>query len=70
MSEDAIQQEQMGPKSHWSMGMAVGTMVAGGVLILVPWFLTVEEGSALHYVKVGIGMIGFITLCVGAYKRP
>ena len=27
MSEEMVQQEQMGPKSHWSMGTAVGVMV-------------------------------------------
>jgi hypothetical protein len=70
MAEDVVSQEKIGPKTHWSRSAAVAVMVAGGALILTPWLLTVEEGSVWHYVKVGVGVVGFVALCLGAYKRP
>lgn len=70
MSEELEPQAHMGPKTHWPMPVSMGVMVAGGALILIPWFFTVEEGSPLHLLKVGVGVLGFIALCLGAYKRP
>jgi hypothetical protein len=70
MAEEVESKEKAGPKVRWSMQMAVAVMVAGGALILIPWFVTVEEGTVAHYAKVGVGVVGFVALCLGAYKRP
>jgi hypothetical protein len=70
MTEDVVSPEKSGPKNPWSMQVAVTVMIVGGALILIPWFLTVEEGTTAYYLKVAVGMVGFVTLCLGAYKRP
>ncbi len=70
MAEDGVSQEKAGPKNRWSMRTAVAVMVAGGVLILIGWLVPVEEGSPTHYAKVAVGLVGFVALCLGAYKRP
>ena len=70
MAEEVVSQKKAGPKSHWSMQTAVAVMVVGGVLILIAWFVSVEEGSMAHYAKVAMGLVGFVALCLGAYKRP
>ncbi len=69
MADEGVEKKP-GPKAHWSMQTAVAVMVAGGALILIPWLVTVEEGSVAHYAKVGVGVVGFVALCLGAYKRP
>jgi hypothetical protein len=46
-------------------------MVAGGLMIVIPWFFfAAEQGSALQIVKTLVGVVGFVVLCVGAYYRP
>jgi len=70
MSEEVIQKEQ-GPKKRFSKSASVGVMVAGGLMIVIPWFFfAAEQGSALQIVKTLVGVIGFVVLCVGAYYRP
>jgi hypothetical protein len=58
------------PKKRLTRPQAIAVMVAGAVLIVVPWLINAEQGSALQLVKVGVGLVGFIALCVGAYLRP
>lgn len=70
MSEQIVPHEESGPKTRWSKAFAYSTMMAGGALVLFPWFLTVPEDSPLHLAKVAVGLTGFIVLCFGAYKRP
>jgi len=70
MAEEVEQPKVAGPKNPWSKPVAMTMMVVGGALILIPWLLTVEEGTVAYYAKVGVGMAGFVLLCVGAYKRP
>lgn len=70
MVDELMDQQATGPKVRWTKQVAVSAMVGGGALILLPWFMQVEEGTALHFAKVGVGLLGFIILCIGAYKRP
>ena len=64
-------QEVIGPKKRLSKAAAVGVMVAGGLLILIPWFfVSAEQGSSVHLVKTLVGVTGFVVLCLGAYYRP
>ena len=70
MADEVVSQQKSGPKTHWSMQTAIAVMVAGGALILIAWFVSVEEGSMAHYIKIGAGLVGFVALCLGAYKRP
>ena len=69
MSEDVIQ--KVGPKKHLSKAASIAVMVAGGLMILIPWFFfTAEQGSALQISKTLVGVVGFGVLCIGAYYRP
>ena len=48
MSEETTQKE-LGPKKHLSKNGSIGVMVAGGLMILIPWFFfPAEQGSALQ----------------------
>ena len=70
MSEETIQNQQ-GPKTRLSKSTSIGVMVAGGLMILIPWFFfAAEQGSTLQIAKTLVGVVGFVVLCVGAYYRP
>jgi hypothetical protein len=70
MSEETTPKE-IDPKTRLSKNVAIGVMVAGGLLILIPWFFfPAEQGSTLQIVKTVIGVAGFAVLCAGAYYRP
>jgi hypothetical protein len=70
MSEETTQ-APVGPKKRISKSTAIGVMVAGGLMIVIPWFLfPAEQGSAVQIVKTVVGAAGFCILCVGAYYRP
>jgi hypothetical protein len=70
MSEETNQKE-IGPKRRLSKNGSIGVMVAGGLMILIPWFFfTAEQGSVLQIVKTIVGVAGFAILCAGAYYRP
>jgi hypothetical protein len=69
MAEETRQ--KFGPKKHVSKGVSIGVMVAGGLMILSPWFfIPAEQGSRLYIMKALVGVAGFCVLCVGAYYRP
>ncbi len=59
-----------GPKRRLTKSRAVSVMVAGGVILVAPWFIPSEQGSTLQLVKTGISSVGFIALCLGSYFRP
>ncbi len=70
MSEEGTQ-AQVGPKKRLSKNTAIAVMVAGGLMIVIPWFFfPAEQGSALQIAKTIVGAAGFCILCVGAYYRP
>jgi hypothetical protein len=70
MSEETVPTQQ-GPRKRFSKSTSVGVMVAGGLMIVIPWFFfAAEQGSALQIVKTLVGAVGFVVLCVGAYYRP
>jgi VIT1/CCC1 family predicted Fe2+/Mn2+ transporter len=70
MSEETTE-APVGPRKRLSKSTAIAVMVAGGLMIVIPWFfLPAEQGSALQIVKTLVGVIGFVVLCVGAYYRP
>jgi len=70
MSEETIQ-APVGPKKRISKSTAIGVMVAGGLMIVIPWFFVPsEQESSLQIVKTVVGAVGFCVLCVGAYYRP
>ena len=70
MSEEAVPKE-VGPKKRLSKNVAITVMVAGGLMILIPWFFfPAEQGSTLQIGKTIVGAAGFCILCVGAYYRP
>lgn len=70
MSEETAQQ-QLGPRKHLSKNASVAVMVAGGLMILIPWFFfAAEQGSGVQIAKTTIGVVGFAVLCLGAYYRP
>ncbi len=59
-----------GPKKRLTKPQAVSLMVGGGVLLVAPWFIPSEQGSTLYMMKVVLGLVGFIVICVGSYFRP
>jgi hypothetical protein len=70
MAEETVQ-KVAGPKKRFSKGGAIGVMVLGGLMILIPWFfIPAEQGSTLQIAKTLVGVAGFAALCVGAYYRP
>jgi len=69
MAEE-IKQGQVGPKKRLSKQQAIAVMVGGAVLLVLPWFITTEQGSTAQIVKTLVGVIGFCVLCAGAYFRP
>jgi hypothetical protein len=70
MSEETTQ-APVGPKKRLSKSTAIGVMVAGGLMIVIPWFFVPsEQESSLQIVKTVVGAVGFCVLCVGAYYRP
>jgi hypothetical protein len=58
------------PNKRLTKSQAVSMMVAGGVILVAPWFIPSEQGSTLFFVKTGISLVGFIALCLGSYFRP
>ena len=70
MSEETTQ-APVGPRKRMSKSTAIGVMVVGGLMIVIPWFFfPAEQGSAVQIVKTVVGAAGFCILCVGAYYRP
>jgi len=70
MSEETVQKNP-GPKKRLSKSGAIGLMVLGGIMILIPWFFfAAETGSTLQIGKTIVGAVGFVVLCLGAYLRP
>jgi hypothetical protein len=62
--------KDFGPRKRLTKLQAVGLMVAGGVLLVLPWFFLGEQGSTLYMVKTVISVVGFVVLCLGSYYRP
>jgi hypothetical protein len=69
MAEETVRKDH-GPRKRFTKGQAVGVMVAGGLLLVVPWFIPSEQGSSLQLVKTVVSLAGFIGLCLGSYYRP
>jgi hypothetical protein len=69
MAEE-VKQGQLGPKKRLSKQQAIIVMVAGAVLLVLPWFIPTEQGTTAQLVKTLVGVIGFCVLCAGAYFRP
>jgi hypothetical protein len=71
MAEETLENKELGPKKRLSKQTSIGVMVAGGLMILIPWFFfPVEQGSTAQIVKTIVGVGGFGILCAGAYFRP
>ncbi len=63
-------EKTFGPKKRLTKGQAIAVMAAGGLQLVVPWFIPSEQGSALYLVKMTLSTIGFAVLCLGSYYRP
>jgi hypothetical protein len=51
-----------GPKEQFTKIHTLGVIVAGAIMLAVPWFIPSAQA--------GISVIGFIVLCLGMYFRP
>ncbi len=51
---DETAEKDHGPRKRLTKTQAVSVMVAGGVLLVAPWFIPSEQGSTLQLVKTGI----------------
>jgi hypothetical protein len=69
MAEKTVQKDH-GPRKRLTKAQAVSTMVVGGAMLVLVWFIPAEQGSSLQMVKVGIGLLGFLVVCLGSYYRP
>ena len=70
MSEETVQKNP-GPKKRLSKQGAIGVMILGGLMVVIPWFFfAAETGSTPQIVKTVVGAVGFVVLCLGAYLRP
>lgn len=69
MAEETTE-NTFGPKKRLTKGQAIAVMAAGGLLLVVPWFIPSEEGSTLYLVKMTLSTVGFVVLCLGSYYRP
>ncbi len=59
-----------GPKKRLTKGKAIGVMVAGGVLLVLAWFIPAPQDSTLYLVKTVVAVAGFAAMCLGSYYRP
>lgn len=69
MAEETAQKDH-GPRKRLTKAQAVSIMVVGGAMLVLVWFIPAEQGSSLQMVKVGIGLLGFLVVCLGSYFRP
>jgi hypothetical protein len=49
---------------------AIAVMVIGAILAAQAFFFSTEVGSSAHTTKIGVAIIGFLILIVGAALRP
>ena len=59
-----------GPEKTLSQPVAMTLMVIGGVMLLLAIFIPTEPGTTAQYVKLLFGLMGFVILGFGSYKRP
>jgi hypothetical protein len=64
------EKKDSGPRKRLTKQQAIGVMVAGGVMLVVPWFIPAEQGTTLQAGKMLVGGAGFVVLCLGSYFRP
>jgi hypothetical protein len=69
MAEEPVQRK-LGPKKRLTKSQAISVMATGGVMLVLPWFFPIAEGSSLSVVKTIVSAIGFVILCLGSYYRP
>ena len=69
MAEET-EKKDLGPKKRLSKPQAIGVMIVGGILMVLAWVVPAEQGTTPHLIKVAIGLVGFVGLCLGAYFRP
>ena len=60
----------LGPRKRLTREQAIGVMAAGGAMLVIPWFISAEQGTTLQVGKMFVGVAGFIVLCLGSYFRP
>jgi len=59
------EKKDFGPRKRLTKPQAIGVMVAGGVMLVVPWFISAESGTTLQAGKMLVGAAGFVVLCLG-----
>jgi len=68
MAEDPNQ--IFSPKRRLTKNQAVGVMVVGGAMLVLPWFIPAQPGSTLYGMRLLVALLGFVVLALGAYFRP
>ena len=64
------EKKDFGPRKWLTRQQAIGLMVAGGVLLVIPWFIPAGQETTLQAGKMLVGAAGFVLLCLGSYFRP
>ena len=61
---------EFAPKKQLTKGQAVTVMVVGGLVLLLSIVIPTAPDSTGHTIKIIVGILGLLVLCVGAYFRP
>ena len=58
------------PKKQLTKSQAITVMAVGGLMLLLSIVIPTENPSTAHTIKVIVGMLGVLVVCVGAWLRP
>jgi len=58
------------PKKLITRGQMVAVIVVGGLMLLLSIVVPTEPPSTAHTVKVIVGIVGVLVICVGLWLRP
>jgi protein-S-isoprenylcysteine O-methyltransferase Ste14 len=62
--------KEFAPKKQLTKGQFIAVMAVGGLMLLLSIVIPTAPDSTGHTVKIIVGILGLLVLCVGAYFRP
>jgi len=58
------------PKKQLTKAQAIIVIAIGGLMLLLSIVIPTAPDSTGHTIKIIVGILGLLVLCVGAYFRP
>ncbi len=58
------------PKKLLTKGQMIAVMAVGGLMLLLSVVIPTEKPSTAHTIKVIVGILGVLVICVGLWLRP